>query len=197
MVQFMQAILTKHAFESNSLDGVTSLPGHDKLPALPSHSVQVLLTAQTLITALKISDKHRRAIPRFARWTAAEKALAKCKGPDAEVCPINADCGLATHQEDCWNAQSKPINAMDMAWKSFSHSLLRAMKTEGTPYSQGDGEGADSIFTVVSLGLLTDSFPNPVVAEHGVCKGIMHLLRAYHIVVMTFRKWGLSVRPFR
>jgi hypothetical protein len=146
IVQFMQAILTKHAFESSSLDGVTSLPGQDKLPALPSHSVQVLLTAQTLITALKISDKHRRAIPRFARWTAAEKALAMCKGPDAEVCLINADCRLATHQEDCWNAQSKPIDAMDMAWMSFSHSLLRAMKTEGISYSQGDGEGTDSIF---------------------------------------------------
>jgi hypothetical protein len=148
IVQFMQAILTKHAFESSTTDGITSLLGHNKIPALPSHSVQVLLTAQTLVSALKNSDKYRQAISRFARWAAAEQALTKQlqEGPNAEVCLINADCSLATHQEYHWNAHSKPINALNMAWKSFSNSLLRAMRTEGAPYSQGDGEVAYSIF---------------------------------------------------
>jgi hypothetical protein len=145
IVQFMQAILTKHAFESSSSDGVTTLLGLDKIPALPSHSVQVLLTAQTLISTLKISDKHHQAIQHFARWNAAEQALAKHKGPNAEVCLINADCPLATHQEPHWKAQSKPISAMDMALKSFSKSLLRAIRTEGAPHSLGHGQVTDSI----------------------------------------------------
>jgi hypothetical protein len=145
MMQFMQAILTKHAFASSSSDGVTILPGHDKIPALPSHSVQELLTAQMLIAALKLTDKHRWDTTRFARWTAAEQALVDSKGPTAEVCLIKADCPFATHLEHHWNTQSKPIGTMHMASKSFSNSLLPEVRTEVAPYSQGDGEVADSI----------------------------------------------------
>jgi hypothetical protein len=75
-LRFMQAILTEHAFNEfgrSSSEDTNMLQGHNTTLALPSHRNQELLTAQALITALMLADKHCQAILHFARLTAAEK----------------------------------------------------------------------------------------------------------------------------
>jgi hypothetical protein len=83
-LRFVQAMLTEHSFGKNSLEDTTMLQGHNQTLALPSDSVQELLTAEALITALMLAAKQCQAILHFSRLITAENAPMPSWGPQTD-----------------------------------------------------------------------------------------------------------------
>jgi hypothetical protein len=126
-LRFLQAMLTKHAFGGSSSEDTKMLQGHNQTLALPAHHIQELLTAQALITALMLADKHCQAIPRFSRWIAAEKALMRSMGHNMDAGLNLPNRLLLTHLDLQWRFPADPVSTADTPLWSVSKSLPRAM----------------------------------------------------------------------
>jgi hypothetical protein len=146
-LQFMQALLTKHAFERSSSEDTNMLEGHNQTLALPSHRIQEILTAQALITALMLAVKHCQAIPRYSRWIAAEEALMRNMGQNM-VAGLNLPKSLLiAHLDLQWSSAADPASTADTPLMSVSKSLLRAMTLNVAVSSKDDKAWVSSTVT--------------------------------------------------
>jgi hypothetical protein len=141
---FMQAMLAKHAFGRSSSEDTKMLQGHNQTLALPSHRIQELLTAQALITALMLADKHCQDIPRFSRWIAAEEALMRNMGHNTEAGLNLPKRLLRTHLDLQWWPPADPVSTADTPLLPVLKSLPRAMTLNSAVSSQDNKPWASS-----------------------------------------------------